>query len=432
MSLLSSLYSSASGLGAHGKAMDVVSDNISNVNTVGYKSGRGRFEDVLGATVANVSVHGQAGQGARLAGVSQVFDQGALLGTGIATDLAIQGDGFFVTEGNHQGVDTTFFTRAGQFHLNDQGQLVDPNGLRVQGYSTDGAGNMGSVLGNLEVPPAAAVPPQATATAELSANLDATSGIPPAWDINNPGTTSNFSTSMTVYDSLGGGHTVDVYFRQSAVGTWEWHALVDGGEITGGTAGIPEEEASGTLTFTTDGFLDTEVTAASSFDFLGATPAQAIAFDFGDSITTDGGTGQTGVTSYASASSVSHINQDGYASGALAGVQVSEDGTVNGTFTNGERRVLGQVAVARFRNNEGLLRTGSGYWVTSDTSGNPLIGQASTGGRGSIVSESLEQSTVDIAQQFIDLIAYQRGFQANSRTVRTADEMLTELVNLKR
>ena len=432
MSLLSSLYSSASGLGAHGNAMDVVSDNIANVNTVGYKAGRGRFEDVLGATVANASVAGAAGQGSRLAGVAQVFNQGALLGTGIATDLAIQGDGFFVTRGALQGIDSTFFTRAGQFHLDAQGQLVDPAGLRVQGYSADANGNIGTVLGDLAVPPTAAVPPQATVNVDFSANLDGGATIPPAWDINDPGGTSNFSSSVTVYDSLGGAHTVDVYFRQSAAGTWEWHALVDGGEITGGTAGVPEEEASGTLTFTTDGYLDTETTAASSFDFVGATPGQAIAFDFGDSITTDGGTGQSGVTAYAAASSVSHIGQDGYASGALAGVQVGEDGVITGTFTNGERRTLGQVAVARFRNNEGLVRAGSGYWVAAEASGNPLIGEAGTGGRGSIAAGSLEQSNVDMAQEFVNLIAYQRGFQASSRTVRTADEMLTELVNIKR
>ncbi len=432
MSLLSSLYSAAAGLGAHGDALDVVSDNIANLNTVGFKSGRGRFEDVLGSTVASASVHGQAGDGSRLAGVSQVFRQGALLATGLATDLALQGDGFFLTQGNYQGIDGTFYTRAGQFHLDAQGRLVDPHNLVVQGYLADAMGTIGTRLGDLQVPPTAAVPPQATTAATIAANLDAGSAVPAAWDPLDPSGTSNFSTSMTVYDSLGAGHVVDIYFRQAAPGSWEWHAMVDGGEVNGGTPGVPFEGASGTVSFTTDGFLDTEVTGASSFDFLGATPGQAITFDFGDSITTDGGTGQAGLTGYASPSSVSGLSQDGYGSGALAGVQVTEDGTVMGTFTNGQRRTLGQVAVARFRNNEGLLRAGAGYYVASQASGEPLIGEAGTGGRGSIASEVLEQSNVDLAHEFVNLIAYERGFQANSRTVRTADDMLAELVNLKR
>lgn len=432
MSILSSLYSAISGLGAHGKAMDVVGDNIANVNTIGFKSGRGRFEDVLGNTVANASLVGAAGQGSRMAGVSQTFTQGALLGTGVATDLALEGDGFFIVNGNFQGVDGSFYTRAGQFHLDADGKLVNPQGLGVQGYAADARGVLSNQLGDLVIPPTAQVPPQATAAVSVAANLDAASTPPAAFDPLNAASTSNFSTSITVYDSLGAAHNVDIYFRNASPGTFEWHALVDGGELTGGTAGVPVEGASGTLTFTTNGALDTETTAASSFDFLGATPGQAMTFDFGDSITTDGGTGLAGVTSYASPNTVTTLQQDGFSSGSLAGIAVGEDGTVVGTFTNGERRTLGEIAVARFRNNEGLARSGGSLYVATDASGVPLVGQAGTGGRGSIASESLEQSNVDLAQEFVNLIAYQRGFQANSRTVSTADEMLQELVNLKR
>lgn len=432
MSILSSLYSAVAGLGAHGKAIDVVSDNIANVNTVGYKSGRGRFEDVLGVTAANASVNGSSGQGSQLAGIDHLHTQGALLGTGVTTDLAIKGDGFFVVEGNFQGVDNTYYTRAGQFGMDANGALVNPQGLRVQGYLADAAGNIGSSLGDIAVPATSTVPPNPTTTATINVNLDSNSTPPAAFDPTDPGNTSNYSTSIAVYDSLGGAHNVDIYFRNSGAGTWEWHALVDGGELTGGTAGVAQETASGTLTFTTSGALDTEATIASDFDFLGATQNQAIAFDFGDAITTDGGTGLAGTTGYASQSSVSILNQDGFASGSLAGIGIGEDGQITGTFTNGERRVLGQVATARFRNNDGLARGGAGLFIAGRESGEPLVGEPGTGGRGVVASGSLEQSNVDLAQEFVNLISFQRGFQANSRTVTTADEMLQELVNIKR
>lgn len=432
MSILSSMYAAVGGLGAHGNAMDVVSDNIANVNTVGFRAGRGRFEDVLGSTIAGATATGVAGQGSRLAGVDQLFTQGALLGTGVSTDLAIQGDGFFIVEGNLRGVDGSFYTRNGQFHLDANGQLVNPQGLIVQGYQVDNRGNLINRLDDIVVPPNSTVPPRATTAATIGLNLDAAAVTPAAFDPLNAGATSNFSSSITVYDSLGAAHTVDVFFSQTAPGTWEWHALAEGGELSGGVPGTPTEIASGTLTFTTDGALDTETVNASSADFLGATPGQAINFDFGDSITTDGGTGLAGSTAYAAPSSVSALTQDGYSAGELAGIQVSEAGEVTGIFANGQRRLLGQVALARFRNNEGLVRAGSSLFVSTQDSGQALVGAANSGGRGSIASGSLEGSNVDLAQEFVNMIAYQRGFQATSRTVSTADEMLQELVALKR
>ena len=433
MSILKSMYSAASGLGAHGAAVDVVSDNIANLNTVGFKAGRGRFEDILGATVAQSRVAGSSGLGTKLAGVDQMFTQGALLGTGLATDMAIQGDGFFLVRGNFDGINGDFYTRAGQFHLDPTGVLTNAQGLALQGYLADAQGNIGTGITDLVLPANNAVQPQATTRVDIAANIDSGAPIVGAFDVLDPATTSNFSTSVTVYDSLGGSHNVDVFFRRTGVGAWEWHGLVDGGELTGGTAGVPTEIANGNLTFNTNGQLDTETVNASSADFLGATPGQSITFDFGDSITTDGGGGISGVTSYAVQSSVSSVVQDGFTSGALAGITIADDGSISGTFTNGQRRVLGQVALTRFRNNGGLVRAGAGLFVASDQdSGSPLIGAAGTGGRGSIVSEALESSNVDLAQEFVNLINFQRGFQANSRTVHTADEMLTEMVNLKR
>ena len=237
---------------------------------------------------------------------------------------------------------------------------------------------------------------------------------------------------MTVYDSLGNAHEVTVYYRKTGANAWEWHAMADGAEVTGGTPGTPFEGASGTLTFTTDGMLDTETTSASSWDFVDATPGQAVTFDFGDSITTDSGTGMSGTTQYASPSTNTGISQDGYGAGEVAGISIGQDGTIEGVFTNGQRRVLGQVAVADFASVDGLERAGQGLWIETQASGEAVVGAAGTGGRGAVVAGALEGSNVDLAREFVDLIAYQRGFSANGRIVSTADEMYQELVNLKR
>ncbi len=431
MALLKSMYSAASGLSAQGQAVDVVSDNLANLNTTGYRASRARFDEVLGATVARGRVGGGSGLGAKMGSVDQMFGQGALLSSGVNTDLALKGDGFFAVKGSYDGLDASFYTRAGQFNLSKDGYLLNPQGLRVQGYIANAQGSIGSALTDLQVPAADAVP-QPTATVTVAANLAALDPILPAFNPLQFNSTSNFATSMTVYDSLGAGHNVDVFFRKAAAGSFEWFSLVDGGELQGGTPGVPTQIANGTMTFTTNGELDTETTVASSADFLGATPGQVISFDFGDSITTDGGTGLVGTTSYGSPSNTSQITQDGFSTGSLADVSIAEDGRVTGTFTNGERRILAQVAVARFRNNNGLVRAGSGLFIASEQSGNPLVGAAATGGRGSIISEALEGSNVDMAGEFVNLISFQRAFQANSRTVQTADDMLQELVNLKR
>jgi flagellar hook protein FlgE len=209
--------------------------------------------------------------------------------------------------------------------------------------------------------------------------------------------------------------------------------MVDGAEITNGTAGTPSEVANGTLTFTTSGALDTETTNASIFDFVGgATPGQAITFDFGDSIATDLGTGLAGSTQFGAPSSIGGLTQDGFGGGSVSGVTFAGDGTIIGVFSNGQQRALGQVVSATFPSVDGLERGGEGLFAATVDSGEPLIGAPETGGRGSLVAGALEQSNVDLGTEFVNLIAYQRGFQANSKIITTADEMYQELVNLKR
>lgn len=431
MSILRSMHTGASGLRSHTSAIGVTGDNIANVNTTGFKRARGVFEDILGRSIAGSSATPMAGAGSRLAHIEQMWTQGALLTTDSPTDLALSGNGFFMVEGNAGGMQGRFFTRAGQFHIDQAGFLVNPNGLQLQGYPAQADGSLGAQLGALQVA-GGTLPANPTTSADISVNLDANEAVSATpFDPLDPGATSDFPTSLTVYDSLGNAHDITVYFKKTGANAWEWHAMVDGGETATGTAGVPFEGASGTLDFNPDGTLQAETTTASSWDFLDANPGQTIDFDFGDAIA-DGGTGLGASTQFGSPSTTAGLSQDGYSAGTVSGISIESDGTVTGVFSNGQRRTLGQVAVADFASEHGLDRAGQGLWVETAASGEPLVGGAATGGRGSIVAGALEGSNVDIGREFVDLISFQRGFQANSRIITTADEMYGELVNLKR
>ncbi len=432
MSVLRTLNTGASGLRSHSEAIGVTGDNIANVNTVGFKGSRAVFQDILGRSIAGGNAPPQAGAGSRLAHVQQMWSQGALVTTEVQTDLSITGNGFFVVEGNSGGMNGRFYTRAGQFHLDDSGTLVNADNLHLQGYQADETGQISGTLGDLIVGGGGTIPATVTTSAALSANLDSNAVVPAAWDATDPTGTSNFSTSVTVYDSLGAGHELTVYFRNQGANAWEWHAMVDGGELVGGTAGTPTEGADGTLTFTSNGELDTETVNASSWSFVNATGAQAIAFDFGTSITTDTGTGLDGTTQFASPSTVNEISQDGFAAGSVSAFTIADDGVITGVFSNGQRRTLGQVAVSNFASVDGLARAGNNLWLETGESGQALIGAAESGGRGAVTSGALEQSNVDLGREFVNLISYQRGFQANTRVITTADEMYSDLVALKR
>ena len=427
MSILTSLYTGLSGLTAHGEAIGVVGDNIANTSTIGFRGARASFHDVLGDTAPNGQ---RMGAGVRMAGTQTNLRQGSLLQTGGGLDLAIRGDGFFMVNGSHNGVNGSFYTRDGRFGLDKDGYVVSSTGMRLQGYSIDTAGTVSAGVGDVRL--GGQVAPVATTEVDMSVNLDPTSPAMPAWDPTDPGATSNYSTSVTVYDSLGGAHRVDVYFCSNGAGSWDWHAMADGGELTGGTAGTPVEIASGTVSFTTDGKLDTETVGASSVDFLDATPGQAITFDFGDSITTDGGTGMEGATQYAGESSVNAIAQDGIGAGELVDIVVDEQGTVSGVFSNGQSRDLAKLAMASFQSEGGLQRAGDQLFMETNQSGQPLVGFVGSGGRGGLSAGMLESSNVDIGNELVTMIAFQRAFQANARTVSTADEMMAEISNLKR
>ncbi|MFZ5439598.1 MAG: flagellar hook protein FlgE [Myxococcota bacterium] len=426
MSLLTALTTGTAGLQASSSELSIVGDNIANANTIGFKATRAAFQDQLVQHLIGVNGGGEVGLGARLQAVQRIITQGALTSTGLATDLALDGPGFFVVRGSHAGVSGQFFTRAGQFTIDKDGYLVNLEGLRVLGYVADAAGTR-TGMGDLQVGTATA-PPLPTANITIKANLNADAQVK-TFDPANPTPTSDGQSTVTIYDSLGKAYTVDVYYNKTAAGTWEFHALTDGGGLNGGTAGVMTEIASGTLDFDTDGKL-VSVTQSSNFDPLGATAPQAVNFNLGDPLPT--GTGMAGVTQFSGPSVTTFTGQDGSAHGSLSNISINNKGEVLGAFTNGSSRVLGQVAVADFEAPDRLTRIGGNLLTESNESGQPTLGAPGEGGRASIAAGMLEQSNVDIASEFVRMIAAQRAFQANSKTITTADQLLQELMQLKR
>lgn len=558
----SALYTGISGLNANMSNLSVIGNNISNVNTVGFKGSRVTFGDVLSQTLSGGGGTNQIGLGVVMSSIQKVFTQGAFESTGNALDLAISGNGFYMV--NDPVLDTRYYTRAGQFSTDKEGFIVNPEGMRLQGYMANSAGTFQNTITDLQLT-TRIITPSATTSALLNANLDSnapitgfvfTAGVNDeinfdiggtsytrslvtdgglisgsaatadqvnaairavlqgaasgntyavsydnqtgkfsiandagntgtldfdmtsstaaallgytadpaaplaadgstytsdaaggAFDLANAGNTSNFSVPLTVYDSLGNDHTVTMFFRKESLGsignTWEWFAVVDGSEsLTGET----EIQAQGRVTFDSSGALHSEDpidythysvsnpggTAAAGFDFTGgAAGGQNIAFDFGASMT-EGGTGTNGTTQYGTASGVSRLIQDGYSSGTLQRIAINQDGVIQGIFTNGRALNLAQVLLADFSSPTSLSSAGMNLYSETFDSGQPLIGTAGTSGMGLVQSETLELSNVDLAREFVNMITAQRGFQANSKIITTTDELLMELVNLKR
>jgi flagellar hook protein FlgE len=412
MTIGNSLWIGVSGLMAHGEAISTVGDNIANVSTVGFKRSRAMFNDLLGGELNN----SRLGGGVYLGGNQSIWQQGTLSQTGNPLDVGISGNGMFVVNGNHAGRDGQFFTRDGRFKLDESGTLVTQNGMRVQGYGiTNGA--RGTSIGDLALGGRQS-PPVATTNVEMTLNLDSNATMQ-TYDPTNPNGTSSYSTSVTVYDSLGAPHQATVHFTKTPANDWEWHATVDGAEV-GGTAGTPVEIANGTMAFDANGNMTTQQTLSSSASFTNAAANQSIAFDF------------TGTTQNSGASVISASNVDGHSAGSLLDVRINPDGTVEGIYDNGDTIAIAQLALADFASNEGLNRQGDGLYAATRESGQALIDVAGSGGRGSLMSGALEQSNVDLSSELVQLIAYQRAFQANSKTVTTADEMMLEVTNLKR
>lgn len=424
---LSSLYTGISGLDAYSQAMSVIGNNIANVNTVGFKTSRISFEDIFSQSLVGATGRFQIGRGVQVASVQRIFSQSTFQTTSSATDLAIDGDGFFIV--SRQG--TTYYTRAGQFILDENGLMVNHRGYALQGWMLNDEGTITSTLQDINLSNISSAP-RATTRVVMHVNLDVNASIlTDPFDLTDPVSTSSYMAPITVYDATGNGHLVNVYFRKQDNDTWEWHALVDDGELEGGTPGVNTEVAAGTLDFQ-DGRLSNEtVTTAFSAQFFGTSAAQSIDIDFGLS-TAEGGTGTDGSTEFAGGSTTKFLSQDGYTQGNLISIQIDSNGVVSGVFSNGRSRPVFQVALARFTSPWGLTSIGGNLFSETSHSGPPIIGQAGSSGLGQINSNSLELSNVDLATEFVEMIKTQQAFQANSRVITTTDQMLQEIVNLKR
>ncbi len=427
MAILSSLYTGVSGLSAQGEALGVISDNIANAHTTGFKSSRAEFQDIIAKSLKGILGGNQIGRGVKIGAVNPILIQGNIDQTEKATDLAISGDGYFVLRGS----DGESFTRDGSFHFDKDGYLVTNDNQRVQGFTADEDGKIINKLEDIKFP-RALIPAKATTSVRLDMNLDSRAPIK-KFDPANPYETSEFSTGIEVYDSQGTKHLVTLFFNKTADRTWEYRGLVDGREVTGGVEGKLAEVVQGKLTFTVDGKLDTEQVLASRFNFKGgALQNQQIKFDFGDAVTTDSGKGLDGTKQYGKGSDLISWGQDGAAAGMITNLSFNDEGVLTALYSNGEARDLSQVALSKFENPEGLFKVGNNRFKEARASGSPATGKPNHAGRGKVFAKSLERSTVDLAMEFVNLIQNQRNFQANAKTITTTDELLGEVINLKR
>lgn len=427
MSLFTTINTGVSGLGANGLGLSVTGDNIANINTVGFKGSSAEFKDLLMQELGGD--RGTRGMGAFTGRVRQGFGQGSIETTSNAADMAIDGKGFFQVKDE---LGAPFYTRAGQFTLNTDGNLVSLSGHKLQGYTASEAGNLTSTVGDVTIPTTqllGVATDEITVTASLSGDQSFPTGVlaaPATFDAIST-SASTVTTSTTIYDSLGNAHDVTLAYTKSAAGanTWEFQAFVDAGEA-GGVAGTPLQISSGTLVFDTDGNLDATASTAptgTAVTFDGAA-AQTVGFDLGLATGDTGAITQRGLADI----DVSEIIPNGNPPGALTGFDIGNDGMITGLYDNGQTRTLGQVALASFRGEEYLTRAGNNLWQQSVDSGEPAIGRPGEGSRGETISYALEMSNVDLEKQFVKLIQSQKGYQASTRVVSTADDLLEQLL----
>jgi len=411
--VLRSMFSAISGLRAHQTKLDVTGNNIANVNTVGFKSSQTVFEDTLSQVIRNGSSPtaetggtnpAQVGLGVKVAGITTNFGQGSTQNTGRSTDFMISGDGFFVTRAGNENL----YTRAGSFDYDGAGNLVTPDGAQLQGWmATDGTVRTNGPVGPLSIPFGQVMPPTATTGGAVAGNLStasvAASAGPPAVDA------TAVQTQVTAYDSLGTAHQIAMTFTKTGANTWSVAASENGAPIG----------AAQTLTFSPSTGVATGDTTF-ELGVAGANWPGGIDIDL------------SGMTEFGGKTSLTPGGVDGNAMGTLQSISLSNDGTIMGVFSNSLREPIGKLALATFANPGGLSKAGNTSFRVGDNSGQPVIGEAGTGGRGSLTAGALEMSNVDLAEEFTGLIVAQRGFQANSRVITSSDEILQDLVNLKR
>jgi len=423
MGLSATLYSGISGLQGNAQAMSVIGNNISNSNTIAFKSSTSVFADMLSSSIASTSGTAQVGRGVEVSSIKTDFAQGSFMTTSSATDLSIEGTGFFMV--TSPASEKTFYTRNGAFTFDNDGYLVNAEGYRVLGraFTSEGTLSSGSLTA-IHADLNTQIPAKMTENVILDTNLDAGSSLVGAFDINDAANTSNYSTPTVVYDSLGNTHTAMTYFTMTGEQTWDWNTVVNSDELDASVAGADDLTlvGSGTLTFDTDGELLTGTPGSTTAGALmwnnGADSSQQVTFDF-----------QT--TQFRSDSVVISQEQDGYASGELVDVAISTDGIVSASYSNGNVLDLATIALATFSNPDGLMKDGGSLYSATASSGEPSIGTPGVS-QGYLYTNSLELSNVDLAQEFVNMVTVQNGYSACSKVITTTDEMLQELINMKR
>jgi flagellar hook protein FlgE len=416
--MLRSLYSGISGLHAHQQMMDITGNNIANVNTTGYKASSAQFQDTLSQMVgaAGSPQNGQAGTnpaqvglGVRVAGITANFSQGSAQTTGKSGDMMIQGDGFFMTRSGNE----TLYTRAGSFFFDANGVLATSTGEPVQGWTAvDGVVNASGQPGDITMPLGATIPPEATGKITLKGNLTSDKPADPMQ------TSVKAVIPVKVYDALGGTSTINAEFLRDDLTTNEWKVrLLDAsGALIPGTDNKTIDMTGGKPDYTVNA-----MDADGNIE-VGAAPGTNYRINIKD------------LTMYAGQADARVFETDGQAAGALTSLAytVSDTGEIIGVYSNGLKQTLGQVAMATFKNVQGLEKVGNAMFRSTINSGYAQVGQPGSAGMGQVISGALEMSNVDLAQEFTNLVVAQRGFQANSRIITTSDEILQELVNLKR
>ena len=412
--MIGSLFAGISGLNVNSTAMTVIGDNIANVNTTAFKSNKASFANILSESLGGAGGN-NIGRGVQFWGTTPSWSQGSIENTSNATDMAINGKGFFILE-DVSG--SAFYTRAGEFSFDKDGNLVNPNNLYVQGYEITTVNPDGSVvlgaMTNINVPGESTTPPQPTSVMTVDVNLDAGAAV-----------TDTYTSSITVYDSLGNAIPLSITFTKTAANVWT------AGISVPATVNAPADRGitNATLTFDSAGNLTAGTDPSITLNNLISGAANlTINWDVYDAAGATNGD----MTQYASASVTVFQTQDGYTSGNLRGVSVDELGFVTGIYSNGQRTPLYQVALADFPSYYGLSKMGNNLYAESRASGQAMSGVPQSGTLGGISPSAIEMSNVDLAQEFVKMITTQRAFQANSRVITTSDEVLQELINLKR
>ena len=399
-----------SGLNAASRNLDVIGNNVANANTVGFKQSQTQFSDVFASSLSSSSGV-QPGLGVQVASVAQQFSQGNVTASDNSLDIAINGSGFYRL--SDQG--SISYSRNGQFHPDKDGYIVNSNGLRLTGYTANAAGQINAgAPGDLKIS-TADLPAHATSLVTTTANLDSRDAAlsPAAFDPADPTTYSSFAP-IPVHDSLGNASTVSTYFVKTAANTWDVFAGSEGSLLNGGAP-------VGALNFLSSGGLDPASSAMFNVTKPTSTGADPVAFklDF------------TGTTQFGSDFGVSKLSEDGYASGQLTGFDVGADGIIHGSYSSGKTLNLGQVVLANFANPQGLQIQGNNTWTESATSGVPLVGAPKTGGLGGLQSNAVEDSNVELTSELVNMITAQRTYQANAQTIKTQDQLLQTIVNLR-